>query len=104
MTPPGLGCQREGAKAAQTKGPKHPGHPVLHHGEKPEPSMGWAKQEKPRHLSAQEAVHSSDDKALCGVENGKESLEEDGAAVCHGQDSGHPGKRQERQYHAGTPE
>lgn len=49
-------------------------------------------------------MHGGDDKALCRVENSKERLEEDGAAICHGQDSRHPGKRQERQYHAGTPE
>ena len=58
----------------------------------------------PAHLSAQKAVHSRDDKALRGVEDSKEGLEEDGAAVCHGQDGGHPGERQQGQHHAGAPE
>lgn len=58
----------------------------------------------PAHLSAQEAVHSRDDKALRRVEDSKEGLEEDGAAVCHGQDGGHPGERQQGQHHAGAPE
>lgn len=55
------------------------------------------------HLSAQEAVHSRDDKALRRVEDSEEGLEEDGAAVCHGQDSRHPGERQQRQHHTGAP-
>lgn len=55
------------------------------------------------HLSAQEAVHSSDDKALRRVEDSKEGLEEDGTTVCHSQDGRHPGERQQGQHHAGAP-
>lgn len=56
------------------------------------------------HLSAQEAVHCSDDKALRRVEDSEEGLEEDGAAVGHGQDGRHPGERQQGQHHTGAPE
>lgn len=66
----------------------------------------WVQKDRrgPPHLSAQEAVHGRDDKALCRVEDGEERLEEDGAAVCHGQDSRHPGECQQGQHHAGAPE
>lgn len=45
-----------------------------------------------------------DDKALRRVEDREQGLEEDGAAVCHGQDGRHPGERQQGQHHAGAPE
>lgn len=58
----------------------------------------------PAHLSAQEAVDGRDDKALSRVEDREQGLEEDGAAVCHGQDGRHPGERQQGQHHTGAPE
>ncbi len=56
------------------------------------------------YLSAQDAVNHDNDEALQRVEHGKEDLEEGGAAVGDGQDSGHPGEGQEGQNHAGAPQ
>lgn len=44
------------------------------------------------HLSAQDTMHHHNDKALKGVEDGKEDLEESWAAVSNGQHCRHPGE------------
>lgn len=56
------------------------------------------------YLSTQDAVDHDNDEALQRVEDGEEDLEEGRAAVCDGQDSGHPGEGQERQNDTGTPQ
>lgn len=44
------------------------------------------------HLSAQDAVHHHNDKALEGIKDGEEDLEESWAAVSYGQHCRHPGE------------
>lgn len=68
------------------------------------PRRQWGAPAPLAHLSAQEAVHSDDDEALDGVEDGEEDLEEDGAPVGHGEHGRHPGQRQQGKDHAGAPQ
>lgn len=79
-----------------------PVHPILYRGDLGR-QTGRSRRSR-AHLSAQETVNSSYDKALRRVEDSEKGLEEDGATVCHGQDSGHPGERQQWQHHTGAPE
>ena len=56
------------------------------------------------YLSAQDAVHHDDDKALQGVEDGEEDLEQGRATVRDGQHGGHPGQGEQWQHHTGAPQ
>lgn len=56
------------------------------------------------YLSTQDAVNHDNNETLQRVEDGKENLEEGGAAVGDGQDGRHPGEGQQRQNHAGAPQ
>lgn len=56
------------------------------------------------YLSAKDAMNHDDDETFQRVEDGKQDLEEGGAAVRDGQDSRHPGEGQQGQNHTGAPE
>lgn len=58
----------------------------------------------PPYLSAKDAMNHDDDETLQRVEDGKQDLEEGGAAVSDGQDRRHPGEGQQGQNHTGAPQ
>lgn len=49
-------------------------------------------------------MNHDDDETLQRVEDGKQDLEDGGAAVSDGQDRRHPGEGQQGQNHAGAPQ